>query len=78
MSEARTGRLFPGDGEIPLRELVDALPPAAALAVESPVATLAGAPPDEIARLAYAALTSLLEHVHGSGDHERDRGQRDG
>lgn len=56
LTEARTGRLFPGDGEMPLRELVDALPPAAALAVESPVADLAGKPPGEVARLAYAAL----------------------
>ena len=60
LTEARTGRLFPGDGEIPLLELIDALPPAAALAVESPVAELAGTPPDEIARQAYAALTRLL------------------
>jgi sugar phosphate isomerase/epimerase len=60
LTEARTGRLFPGDGEMPLRELVDALPPGAALAVESPVAKLAGAPADEVARQAYAALTTLL------------------
>jgi sugar phosphate isomerase/epimerase len=60
LTEARTGRLFPGDGEIPLRDLVDALPPEAALAVESPVAKLAGTPADEIARQAYAALTHVL------------------
>ena len=60
LTEARTGRLFPGDGEIPLRELIDALPPGAALAVESPVVELTGRPPDEIARRAYAALIRLL------------------
>jgi sugar phosphate isomerase/epimerase len=60
LTEARTGRLFPGDGELPLRELVDALPPGASLAVESPVAKLAGTAPDEIARQAYKALTHLL------------------
>jgi sugar phosphate isomerase/epimerase len=60
LTEARTGRLFPGDGEIPLLELIDALPPDTALAVESPVAELAGTPPNDIARLAYAALTRLL------------------
>src|SRR5207249_1674731 len=32
LTEARTGRLMPGDGELPLRDLVDALPPDAALA----------------------------------------------
>jgi sugar phosphate isomerase/epimerase len=42
LTEARTGRLFPGDGELPLRDLVDALPPSASLAVESPVAKTSG------------------------------------
>lgn len=65
LTEARTGRLFPGDGEIPLRELIAALPRGAAIAVESPVATLAGTPPDEIARLAYAALTRVLLPASG-------------
>ena len=59
-SEARTGRLLPGDGELPLRDLVDALPADAALAVEAPVAELAGRPAGERARLAYVALTRLL------------------
>lgn len=65
LTEARTGRLFPGDGEIPLRELIDALPTGAALAVESPVAKLAGTLPDEVARLAYAALTRVLLPASG-------------
>jgi sugar phosphate isomerase/epimerase len=67
LTEARTGRLFPGDGEIPLRELIDALPPDAALAVESPVAKLAGTAPDEIARQAYAALTHVLASTRPAG-----------
>jgi sugar phosphate isomerase/epimerase len=67
LTEARTGRLFPGDGEIPLRELVDALPPDAALAVESPVAKLAGTTPDEVARQAYTALTHLLSSTRTAG-----------
>lgn len=62
--EARTGRLFPGDGELPLRELVDALP-AAALAVEAPVAELAGISAAERARRAYVSLTGLLAHYDG-------------
>jgi sugar phosphate isomerase/epimerase len=67
LTEARTGRLFPGDGEMPLLELIDALPPDAALAVESPVAKLTGTPPDEIARQAYAALTRLLASAGTQG-----------
>jgi sugar phosphate isomerase/epimerase len=67
LTEARTARLFPGDGGMPLRELVDALPPGASLAVESPVAELAGKPPDEVARLAYAALTHLLASTGRAG-----------
>jgi len=66
-TEARTGRLFPGDGEMPLRELIDALPPDAALAVESPVAALAGRPPDEVVRLAYAALARLVAPTDPAG-----------
>ena len=58
--ESRTGRLLPGDGELPLRELIDALPPGGALSVEAPVAALADRPPGERARLAYKAATRLL------------------
>jgi sugar phosphate isomerase/epimerase len=61
LTEARTGRRLPGAGDLPLRDLVAALPAGAALAVESPVADLAGAPPAEVARLAYAAVTRLLD-----------------
>jgi sugar phosphate isomerase/epimerase len=60
LSEARTGRLFPGDGELPLAELVGVLPAGASLAVEAPVADLAGTTVGERTRLAYAALTGLL------------------
>jgi sugar phosphate isomerase/epimerase len=56
LTEARTGRLFPGDGGLPLADLIAALPPDADLAVEAPVAALAGQPPAEIARQAYASL----------------------
>jgi sugar phosphate isomerase/epimerase len=60
LSEARTGRLLPGDGELPLRQLIDALPADASLCVEAPVAKLAGQPPEKIARLAYSAMSRLL------------------
>jgi sugar phosphate isomerase/epimerase len=60
LAEARTGRLLPGDGDLPLHALVDALPADAPLAVESPVAALAAQPPAERARLTFAALSRLL------------------
>jgi sugar phosphate isomerase/epimerase len=60
LAEARTGRLLPGDGELPLRDLVCALPGDASLAVEAPVAALANRPVAERAALARAALTRLL------------------
>lgn len=50
--EAIGDRLAPGDGELPLRELLDALPSATPLSVETPVAALAGLPGAErIARV---------------------------
>jgi len=65
LTEARTGRLFPGDGELPLHELLDALPAGRPLSVESPVAAQAGQPAREQARLAFAATTRFL------AEHER-------
>ena len=58
--EARTGRLLPGDGVLPLRELVAALPPALPVAIEAPDRATAGLPALERARRAYRALTALL------------------
>jgi sugar phosphate isomerase/epimerase len=63
LAEARGNRLLPGDGELPLRQLVAALPPAAPLAVEAPVAALAGRPATERARRAYEALTRVLSEL---------------
>jgi sugar phosphate isomerase/epimerase len=61
ISEARTGRLLPGDGVLPLRELVSALPVDAPLAIEAPVRATAHLPALERAQRAYQALTILLE-----------------
>ena len=58
--EARTGRLLPGDGVLPLRELVAALPPGLPLAIEAPDRTTAHLPPLERAKRAHRALTALL------------------
>ena len=66
--EARTGRLFPGDGELPLPALVGALPAGAPLAIEAPVADLAGRTIGERTRLAHAALIGLLARADPSGD----------
>ena len=58
--EARGGRLLPGEGALPLRDLVAALPPAIPLAVEAPVGATAGLPALERARRAYRSMRALL------------------
>jgi sugar phosphate isomerase/epimerase len=58
--EARTGRLWPGEGALPLAELIAALPPTLPLAIEAPVRASAGLPALARARHAYRVLTQLL------------------
>jgi sugar phosphate isomerase/epimerase len=58
--EARTGRLLPGEGVLPLADLVAALPATLPLAIEAPVRATAELPALERARRAYRALASLL------------------
>ena len=58
--EARTGRLLPGEGVLPLRELVAALPATAPLAVEAPCRAMADLSARERAKRAYQALSALL------------------
>ena len=62
--EARTGRLLPGEGVLPLRELVAALPPTVPLAIEAPNRATADLPAVERARRAYRALSGLLQDAH--------------
>ena len=57
--EARSGRLPPGEGVLPLDELLAALPADAALSAEVPMGT--GTPPEDRARRVYAATRALLE-----------------
>lgn len=57
--EARTGRLLPGAGVLPLRDLVAALPAGLPLAVEAPSRDTAHLPALERARRAHRALTAL-------------------
>jgi sugar phosphate isomerase/epimerase len=58
--EARTGRLLPGEGALPLAELVAALPDGLPLAIEAPCRATADLPAVERAQRAYRALTLLL------------------
>lgn len=74
IAEAREGRLPPGEGALPLGELLEALPVDASLSVEMPLPALAVRP-----RLATAlnATRRLLEHrVRGASrpDHRREAG----
>ena len=61
--EARTGRLLPGEGVLPLAELVRALPAATPLSVEAPVRSTAGLPALERARRAHRAMQALLNNT---------------
>ena len=58
--EARTGRLLPGEGALPLRELVAALPAAIPLSIEAPVRATAGLPALDRAQRAYRSMHALL------------------
>lgn len=57
--EARTGRLLPGEGVLPLKELVAALPGDLPLAIEAPCQATAELPALERAKRAYRALRAL-------------------
>jgi sugar phosphate isomerase/epimerase len=59
--EARTGRLLPGEGALPLADLVAALPATALIAIEAPCRATAHLPAVERAKRAYASLTTLLD-----------------
>ncbi len=58
--EARAGRLRPGEGALPLFELMDALPPGVPLDVEAPSEAVAHLPFAEQARLAAGATRRFL------------------
>jgi sugar phosphate isomerase/epimerase len=70
IAEARGGRLLPGDGELPLLELLAALPEEIPVAVEAP-APGAGARPAEFAARARRALSSVLSQAELSQAKER-------
>ena len=58
IAEARGGRLLPGTGALPLRDLLDALPDHAVLSCEIPMAN--PSPPDERAKQVFAAMARLF------------------
>jgi sugar phosphate isomerase/epimerase len=59
-TEARTARRLPGDGELPLRELLAKLPPDLTLAVEAPTRELRGRPFDQQARTIMERMQRFL------------------
>ena len=66
--EAVCNRLAPGDGGLPLVELIEALPARAPLSVETPVGAVAHLVPRVRAELAMAATRRLLELAHDKDD----------
>jgi sugar phosphate isomerase/epimerase len=58
--EARAARLLPGEGQLPLRELLAALPDGIPVAVEAPRSADDGDGPSEFAARARRALDSVL------------------
>jgi sugar phosphate isomerase/epimerase len=73
--EARAGRLLPGDGQLPLRDLLDAMPAGIPVAVEAPRAVLWDTPAEFTAR-ARRALGSVLSSQRSDQDVRKARGPR--
>jgi sugar phosphate isomerase/epimerase len=59
--EARLGRLYPGDGELPLDDFLDAMPADAALGLEAPCPAYAHLPPVERGRAAGRITRAWLK-----------------
>ncbi|ABG04552.1 Xylose isomerase-like TIM barrel [Rubrobacter xylanophilus DSM 9941] len=65
--ESRAMRLLPGDGELPLAELLAALPKEMAVSVEAPVLSLLNTmPPVEFARRARRAVENVLHRAQSA------------
>ncbi|MDB5851037.1 MAG: xylose isomerase [Rhodoferax sp.] len=62
--EARTARLLPGEGELPLASLLRALPPNIPVSVEAPTLRLAGLPFDEQARIVGDATRTFFANLN--------------
>jgi hypothetical protein len=61
MAEARGARLLPGEGALPLNDMLDALPPDVRIGVEAPTLELAALPVNDAARRAAGATRAFLE-----------------
>ena len=59
-TEARRGRLYPGDGALPLHDFLDALPAGTEIEVETPRTDLADLTPGDAAARACAAARRFL------------------
>jgi sugar phosphate isomerase/epimerase len=64
IAEARAGRLYPGEGGLPLADLMRALPPEIDVSLEVPRRACAAASIDERARLCAEATRSFLTGLH--------------
>jgi sugar phosphate isomerase/epimerase len=60
-TEARTRRFYPGEGELPLTAMLDALPGGLPIAVEAPCQRYAHLPPVERGRLCGLTTRAFLE-----------------
>lgn len=61
--EARTARLLPGEGELPIAGLIKALPPGIPLSVEAPTLRLAGLPFNQQARIVGDTTRRFLASI---------------
>lgn len=64
--EARTARLLPGEGELPLAGLLQALPPGIPISVEAPTLKLAGVPYSEQARIVGDTTRRFFQNLQTS------------
>jgi sugar phosphate isomerase/epimerase len=74
MEEAMFERMVPGEGELPLLDILSALPPGIVIELEVPRRSLALAgvsPIDRLRPCVESARRLLSEVVHGSGNYER-------
>jgi sugar phosphate isomerase/epimerase len=67
-AEGRGGRSYPGQGEFPLIELLDALPRDIPIAIEAPNQKLAHLPVVERAKLAGEATRQLIQDARAARD----------
>ena len=64
--EARQNRLLPGQGELPVRELLQALPAGIPISLEAPTAALRGLDRRRQAQIAGIAMRTFLSSLHES------------